>query len=126
MGAYITMQVCSENLLSKRAAKINFQSPYILDKEKCSEMSEDQVCEILITDKNTNEIDLQSKSTDGEDQSVYNEFIEPTDPSLTKGLDDLVSTEECMQVSYDEDLFERPLEIRDQSVYKTILGGSSK
>ena len=30
-----------------------------------------------------------------------------------------------MQVSYDEDLFERPLEIRDQSVYKTILGGSS-
>ena len=83
-GCEETMQVCSDNLLSKRAAKINFQSPYILNKEKCSEMSEDQVCELLITDKNTNEIDLQSKLTDGEDQPVYSEFTEPTDPSLTK------------------------------------------
>lgn len=75
------------------------------------------------TDIISNKIDLLYKPTDGEDQPVYNDFIEPTDPSLATSLDDLVSTEKCMHISCDEDLFERPLEISDQSVYKTILEG---
>ena len=113
-------QVYSENFITTKAAEMEFQSLYIQDKEKYSEITQDQVCEILISDSNTNEIDLHSKPTDGEDQHVYNESI---DPSLITGLDDFGSTGEYIQVSCNEDLFKTPVEIRDQPLYNTIVEG---